>query len=166
MKLIYSLVILTILTSCCIDKNKKTESIEKPVTTKISIYEQLRTYFDKYRITPSITINNIEGNQTEILLSKHKIKWFKTENETKIKIDNDIFSIMDKVTLNNVHDSEDSVNFANNWDEIKLYKYDDREIIGIRMLNDPCTGIGCSVNYFLVYDLKTKNQKLFWHISY
>ena len=160
MRLIYSLVILIILTSCCIDKNKK-KYIEKPITTEISINEQLRTYFDKYRISPSITINNTEGNQTVILLSNHKIKWFKTENETKIKIDNDIFSVMDKVTLNNVHDSEDSVNFANNWDEIKLYKYDDREIIGIRMLNDPCTGIGCSVNYFLIYDLKTKTKNFF-----
>ena len=33
MRLIYSLVILIILTSCCIDKNKKTEYIEKPITS-------------------------------------------------------------------------------------------------------------------------------------
>ena len=161
MKLIYSLAILTILTSCCIDKNKKTESIEKPKTTEISINEQLGTYFEYYRITPSITINNTERNQTVIQLSNHKIEWLNTGDETKIKIDNDLFSIMDKVTLNNVHDSEDSVNFANNWDEIKLYKYDDREIIGIRMQSDPCTGIGCSVSYYLIYDLKTKAKNFF-----
>jgi hypothetical protein len=161
MKLIYCLVVLTILTSCGIDKNKKSVSIDKPEPTEISIHEQLRTYIDKHRITPSITVNNSEGNQTDIQLSNHKIKWINTENEIKIEIDNDIFSIMDKITLNNVQDSEDSVNFANNWDEIKLYKYDDREIVGIRMLNAPCTGIGCSVNYYLIYDLKTKTKNFF-----
>ena len=161
MKLIYCLVVLTIFTSCGIDKNKKSVSIDKPELAEISINEQLRTYFEEFRVKPSITINNTEGKQTEIQLSNHKIKWLKIENETKIKIDNDLFSIMDKVTLNTVHDSEDSVNFANNWDEIKLYKYDNREIIGIRMLNDPCTGIGCNVNYYLIYDLKTKTKNFF-----
>ena len=63
MRLIYSLVILIILTSCCIDKNKKTEYIEKPITTEISINEQLKTYFNKYRITPLITTNIVTGKQ-------------------------------------------------------------------------------------------------------
>lgn len=152
---------MTILTSCGIVKGKRNALALVPETTEISINEQLCAYFDQYRIKPTLIINNEEGNKTVIQVSNHRIVWLSTENETKIRIDSDMFSIKDKVTLNDVHDTKDSVSFANNWDEIKFYKYGDREIIGIRMLSDPCMGIGCSVNYYLIYDMKTKVTNFF-----
>src|SRR6187455_194104 len=117
------------------------------------IHSRLKDHFEQYRITPSIEVNNSDFNLTNIQLGKHKIKWIDKEDETKIKIDNDLFSLKDKMTLNIVHDAEDEVDFANNWDEIKLWEYNDREYIGIRMRFHICTGIGCGVDLFLIYDV-------------
>jgi hypothetical protein len=105
--------------------------------------------------------NNTEGNQTDIQLANHKIKWFDKDDETKIKIDNDLFTLKDKVTLNNVSYGKVSVDFSNNWDEIKLFKHNNREYIGIRMSFTPCVGLGCSVDFFLIYDVKTKTKNFF-----
>lgn len=160
---------LTILVSC---DNKKpnsgtTQPIEKLLTkTEIleietNINDKLNRHFELYRIKPSIQINNTEGNQTVIQLANHKIKWFDKDDETKIKIDNDLFTLKDQATLNIVHYGKDTVDFANNWDEIKLYKHNDKEYIGIRMSFAPCTGLGCSVEYFLIYDVETKTKNFF-----
>ena len=51
------------------------------------------------------------------------------------------------------------MNFANNMRQIKLYEYD--SMIGFVLTNEPCTGLGCSVNYQLIYDLKTKSESYF-----
>jgi len=169
MNRILTILILTILVSC---ENKKpnsstTQPSEKLVTKaemleiETNINDKLKRHFELYRIKPSIEINNTEGNQTDIQLANHKIKWFDKDDETKIKIDNDLFTLKDKVTLNIVHYGKDSVDFTNNWDEIKLFRNNDREYIGIRMSFSPCTGLGCSVDYFLIYDVKTKTKNFF-----
>ena len=154
--------ILTILVSCNNDTKQKATDF-KNQTDNIPSFDRsnIDQYFEDYEIKPSITVNNIDGNQTDIQLSKHKIKWLNTDDGTKIKIDNDLFTLKDKATLNIVWDNKDSVDFANNWDEIKLYKTNNREIIGIRMSFQPCTGLGCSVDYFLIYDLQTKTKNFF-----
>jgi hypothetical protein len=36
-----------------------------------------------------------------------------------------------------------------------------RQLIGIGMGSHPCTGTGCGVTFFLVYDLKTKSKSFF-----
>ncbi|RYX84402.1 hypothetical protein EON73_03360 [bacterium] len=152
---------LTILTSCNNAENKAID-LKVQVNKAFSFKKtKLNYYFNKYEIKPSIIINNSEGNQTEVQLLKHKVKWFNTNNETKIKIDGDIFTLKDQATLNIVWNKKDSVDFVNNWDEIKLYKVNGRELVGIRMLFQPCTGLGCSVDYFLIYDLQTKTKNFF-----
>jgi hypothetical protein len=35
------------------------------------------------------------------------------------------------------------------------------ELIGIRMTFYPCTGLGCSVDYYLIYDLQTRTKNFF-----
>jgi hypothetical protein len=163
------IIILTILISCD-NKNPNSgtiQQIEKLVTkTEISeietdINNKLKQHFELYRIKPSIEINNTEGNQTDIQLANHKIKWFDKDDETRIKIDNDLFTLKDKVTLNIVHYGKDSVDFTNNWDKMKLFKHNEREYIGIRMSFVPCTGLGCSVDYFLIYNVETKTKNFF-----
>lgn len=162
------ILILTTLVSCGDKKsNNGTAQATDTLVEKTKIIEneniddRLKNHFDLYRIKPSIEINNTEGNQTEIKLANHRIKWFDSEDETKIKIDNDLFTLKDKATLNIVWDNKDSVDFANNWDEIKLYKHNNKEYIGIRMTFAPCTGLGCSVEYFLIYDVATKSKNFF-----
>lgn len=170
MNRIFILLILTLSVSC---KNNKTENSSstsrkilsaksaEEVNPEPTIEDRIKIHFELNRITPSIIINNTENNQTEIQLSNHKIKWLNTDNETKIRIDNDLFTLKDKVTLNKVREDKDSVDFVNNWDEIKLYKHNDKEYIGIRMSFVPCTGLACSVNYYLIYDVKTKTKNFF-----
>jgi len=163
-----TILILTILISC---KDKKSNNVVVQVTDTLAtkndridienIDDKLNRHFDLYRLKPSIEIKNIEGNQTDIRIGKHKIKWFDTDVETKIKINNDLFTLKDKVTLNIVWDNKDSVDFANNWNEIKLYKHNGKEYIGIRMTFAPCNGLGCSVQYFLIYDITTKSKNFF-----
>lgn len=169
MNKLWIIIILTISVSC---DNKKTNSAtiqqtEKQLTKaeflviETAILDKLKQHFEAHKIKPSVQINNTEGNQTDIQLANHKIKWFDKDDETKIKIDNDLFTLKDKVTLNNVSYGKDSVDFSNNWDEIKLFKHNDREYIGIRMSFAPCVGLGCSVDFFLIYDVKTKTKNFF-----
>jgi hypothetical protein len=150
-----------ILTACNNNKTEKQKEQPKSIIENISIDKRLENYFYDYEIEPSIIINNTKGDQTFIELGKHKINWIDTEDETRIKIDNDLFTLKDKVTLNNVWGSKDSIDFANNWDEIKLFESNERELIGIRMSFKPCTGLGCSVDYYLIYDVKTKTKNFF-----
>ena len=169
MNKLWIIIILTISVSC---DNKKPNSAtiqqtEKHLTKaeflviETAILDKLKQHFEDHKIKPSVQINNTEGNQTDIQLANHKIKWFDKDDETKIKIDNDLFTLKDKVTLNNVSYGKDSVDFSNNWDEIKLFKHKDREYIGIRMSFAPCVGLGCSVDFFLIYDVKTKTKNFF-----
>lgn len=169
MNKLWIIIILTISVSC---DNKKTNSAtiqqtEKQLTKaeflviETAILDKLKQHFEAHKIKPSVQINNTEGNQTDIQLANHKIKWFDKDDETKIKIDNDLFTLKDKVTLNNVSYGKVSVDFSNNWDEIKLFKHNDREYIGIRMSFAPCVGLGCSVDFFLIYDVKTKTKNFF-----
>lgn len=58
-------------------------------------------------------------------------------------------------------DNYEAVDFADNWEQIKFYKFGDRQLIGISMGNEPCTGVGCSVAFQLIYDLKTKSKTFF-----
>ena len=153
---------LTVLTACNNNaENNATDLKTKGSKSSTIDRDKLDYYFHQYEIKPSVSVNNTDGNQTEIQLSNHMIKWLNTDEETKINIDNDLFTLKDKATLNIVWDNKDSVNFANNWDEIKLFRINDRELIGIRMSFQPCTGLGCSVSYFLIYDLQTKSKNFF-----
>ena len=161
-----TILLMTTLASCADKKPndttaQKTDKIETKIVENENIDTRLKNHFQFYSIKPTIEINNIKGNQTNIQLANHKIKWFNTDDETKIKIDNDLFTLKDKVTLNIVHYGKDTVDFANNWDEIKLFIHNEREYIGIRMSFAPCTGLGCSVNYFLIYDVETKSKNFF-----
>lgn len=126
-----------------------------------NIFNRVKNNFELCSIKPLIEINNTDGNQTDIQIANHRIKWLDSEDETKMKIDNDIFTLKDKVTLNIVHYEKGTVDFVNNWDEIKLFKHNDREYIGVRMSFSPCTGLGCSVDYFLIYDVKTNAKNFF-----
>lgn len=133
-------------------------------TTRIvrSNDERLSNHFRLREIDPEIIINNIEENETDIELPGHKIKWNNTKNETSLNIDNKKLSLKNEVTINEVHNLiKDSVDFANNWKQIKLYKFAGREIIAIKMKYTPCVGIGCSADFYLFYDTKNKSTNYF-----
>jgi hypothetical protein len=151
-----------LLFSCHNSKDTKT----KATLPEKSIHNKLKEYFDSREITPSVIVNNVNANiypeDETILLSNHKIIWVDKNNQIKLKIDSDEFTLEDKVTLNVVWgEGNDSINFANSWEEIKLFKVNERELIGIKMSFQPCTGLGCGVDYYLIYDVQTKVKSFF-----
>jgi hypothetical protein len=146
---------------------KPPENDSKEVKKKEkSVEERLKSYFYSREVKPAVIVNNLDDGardeKEEIIdISNHKIVWYHSFTETKIKINDDPFSLKNQKTLNAVSDERENVDFANNWDQIKLFKFGERELIGISMYNDPCTGIGCRFRAFLIYDLKTKSKNFF-----
>ncbi len=149
------------------DEHPPKPLVEKPKKTqrkyKQTVEEKLKSYFYGREIIPSIIVNNTERDQTKINLENNIVEWIRNENETKVRINDDIFTLKDKKTINGLQDENnfESVDFANDWEQIKLYKFGERQLIGISMDNEPCTGIGCSVAFQLIYDLKTKSKTFF-----
>ncbi len=134
---------------------------------KLSVEDKLELYFRRTEIRPAIVFNNLysgrrEERKEEIKVSIHTVIWFHSFTETKIKINDELISLKNKKTQNNVWgEDKDNVDFADNWDQIKFFKFGDRELIGISMFSDPCTGTGCRVQMILIYDLKTKIANFF-----
>jgi hypothetical protein len=178
------LLLFTLLTSCSVQQVQV--SIPKPIPTvptpvskppeppkvefkrtQMSIEEKLKFYFRGTYIKPAIVFNNLyigvrKEREEKIKVSNHTVVWFHSFKETKIKINDDLISLKGKKTLNFVEDKDmEKVDFVNNWDQIKFFNFGDRELIGISMVNDPCTGIGCRVQMTLIYDLKTRTTNFF-----
>jgi hypothetical protein len=124
-------------------------------------HEKLAAYFASYRLKPVQIVENRDYTLSDIKLGNHKILWLDSVGENRIKIDDDLFALKGKSTLNLVNGKKDCPDFSNSWDLIKLYKFNDRELVGIRMQYYPCSGLACAVNYYLVYDLATKTQNYF-----
>ncbi len=134
---------------------------------KANVEEKLKKYLSNREIKPSVVINNdyagADAEREEVIkVSKHKVIWIYSYKETKIKINDDIFTLKDKSSLNKADgDGKIDSEIVNSWDEIKLFKRNNRELIGISMSRDFCTGLMCSVSFYLIYDLKTKSKTFF-----
>jgi hypothetical protein len=101
----------------------------------------------------------VHDNRSALSILGHKISWTQEKKGIKITIDGKTISTSDKVTLNAVWGSVDSVNFANTLDEVKLY-----ESLSIMLLTfryTPCSGLACGVEYQLLYDLKNGQESYF-----
>ena len=79
-----------------------------------------------------------------------------------IVVNGDTIHTKEAMTLNDVWDSDkDSINFANNLIQVKYYDFDEVKLLGFVLNNSPCTGLGCGVNYQLIYDLDKKTTNYF-----
>ena len=159
------LFLLFLLNISCIKKEEEKKEGEIKINSAIAIWQSeeygLDRYFEKYEIKPTAIFYNMQ-DESEILFFNHRIKWINKDNHIQLNIDGDVFSLDGETTLNAVWGSDkDSVNFTNDWDEMKYYKSPHYELIGIRLHFDPCNGIGCSVNHFLWYDFKRKKKNYF-----
>ncbi len=148
----------------CNPPTAQKETIKYIQSSPTRIEDLLNYYFSGREVEPKLIINNVDENQVAIRFANHAVNWLNTEKETKIKIDNDLISLKGKFTLNKVaYGDVDEVDFVNNWSQIKYFARNDseEEIVIIRMSFDPCTGMACGVNYFLVYDLRRKTKNFF-----
>lgn len=138
------------------------ETKNQLLQTKETVEEKLKSYLYGCEIKPSVIVNNTEHNQTKIDLENNKIKWIRSGQETKVNINGDLVTLKDKSSLNDADDSgKIKGNSVDNWSEIKLFKVNDRKLIGINMGSEFCTGLMCSVSFYLIYDLKTKSKNFF-----
>lgn len=145
--------VLTILIGCISATNKIDNSTEK-----VDYGQMIEEYLQTKTIEPTVVFNNDGRNKIDLL--EHKISWRDLEKGIEITVDGHTFTTSDKVTSNAVWDSGvDSVNFANFLQQVKIYEYE--SLIGFVLTNTPCTGLGCGVNYQIIYDLKTKKQSYF-----
>ncbi len=159
----YSIVALFFVLNISCVKEKNVQEVKIADAGKVWQSEEygLDDYFKKNEIQPTAVFTNMH-DASEILFFNHSVKWISKGGEIWMNIDGDVFRLDKGVTLNDVWGNDnDSVNYMNDWDEMKYYKYKNSEMIGIRMYFDQCTGIGCSVNYFLLYDLKKKTKNYF-----
>jgi hypothetical protein len=168
--LIFSIIAFFLLNSSCI-KDKKNETAvvakeDKLITVPVKkIWESeeygLDDYFERNEIKPTAVFYN-KHDSSKIAFLNHLVRWINIDGVIKLNIDGDIFRLDKGITLNDVWgEDKDSITYMNDWDEMKYYKYKNYEMIGIRMHFDQCTGIGCSVNYFLWYDLKKRTKNYF-----
>lgn len=120
----------------------------------------IERYLESKTIEPTLVFNNDGRNKFKLLEHKLSWEWDKVNNDIEITIDGYTFSTKDKVTSNVVWDSGvDSINFANYLQQVKIYEPD--SLIGLVLINSPCTGLGCGVNYQIIYDLSTHKQTYF-----
>lgn len=150
--------VLLLIFSCSKEQKTKSEIITKKIDYGIIISEYLES--EKYE--PTVIFNNPYdiNKKSTIRLLENEISWSEKDNALEIIINGTKINTSDKVTLNNNWgNSADSVNFANNVRQIKLYE--SKSLLGFVLTNEPCTGLACSVNYQLIYDLKTKSESYF-----
>ena len=66
------------------------------------------------------------------------------------------------ITLNKIKDgSPDSLNFPNQITDLKYYKIGNKEYFGFALKFMNCTGLGCSVSHFSLYDIQNKTASFF-----
>lgn len=137
-----------------ISATKMTSHLEK----KVDFGKMIENYLESKTIKPTVIFNS--DGRTEFELLDHNFVWRELENGLEITIDGHSINTSDKVTSNPVWETGiDSVNFANFLQQVKVYESD--SLIGFVLTNIPCIGLGCSVNYQIIYDLKTKKQSYF-----
>ena len=134
------------------------ENKTQPLQTKESVEKKLEGYLFIREIQPSVIVNNSERDQTEIDLENNKIKWIRSEKESKVSINGDLITLKGQTSINNADDSgRIQGNVVDNWREIKLFKINDRKLIAINMGSEFCTGLMCSVSFYLI-DLLRKSK--------
>lgn len=75
----------------------------------------------------------------------------------KIYINNDTLNVYKLITQNIVEDEKQQVDYANSLLEVNYYK--ESNILMFLVHFYPCTGLGCGVNYHVMYH--TKDKKMF-----
>lgn len=142
---------LIFLLNSCSDKKLNDKNSElKIFSTKISAENFEKELIEK-RIVPTFktSLDSLS------LFSKNlKISIDSKNNNFKIAINDNDINVNKLVTLNNMWGGKDSLNYANEITQIKYYEKN--KILLIQLDFYPCTGLGCSVNYQVLYNLKSK----------
>ena len=161
----YILIAFFALVSCREPQNVSITKSSELKSEAVLAPDTIERQWESAERTPSIIINNIDFDENRFNLGDHLIEWIDNGDKRRIKINGNIIELEKEVTLNKVtHADVDSLNFSNNWQQARLYKYHDnglRDLILVTMISNPCTGLGCSVEYVMIYDAHTKTANFF-----
>jgi hypothetical protein len=151
--IITTILIFTMLISISACLKKENESDQQ-----IDYRKTIKAYLSN-RVKQATIIYNWDGRK-EFTLVGHNFKCREMKKGIEITVDGQTINTSKAVTTNPVwKESIDSVNFANSLLQIKIYEYD--SLIGFVLSRAPCSGLGCGVNYQIIYDLKTKTASYF-----
>lgn len=131
-------------------------------TTTVFAQQNIYTYTEQKLDSIHNELNNriiepdyviLVDNDT-VLFDKFIIKPFLTEDGLNIKINDRLIKAFEFITLNEVENGYVEVSFASNLKKIKYYKYD--QLMVFELNSSPCTGLGCLIEFHLIFDLKNK----------
>ncbi|MFV0529967.1 MAG: hypothetical protein ACK5MD_00820 [Flavobacteriales bacterium] len=96
-------------------------------------------------------------------IGKNTIQIFKKDslNIDWIKINSNKITIENLKIINPRVDGKIEDMFCNSIQKIKLYNFNNDEIIFLEFTSHPCNGLGCSVSDYLIYDIKNNQVNLF-----
>lgn len=87
------------------------------------------------------------------------IRFSELEDSLKIYVNNDTLFVNDMITQNNVETNKIQVDYSNAISFIQYYSYYD--ILMFQTYYYPCSGLGCGVNFQILYHTKTKKTFAF-----
>lgn len=105
-------------------------------------------------ITPTY---RIQVENKEIRFEDFFVSFSELDDSLKIYINKDTLNVHKLITQNIVEDEKQPVDYANSLLEVNYYQK--LNILMFLVHFYPCTGLGCGVNYQVVYH--TKNKKMF-----
>lgn len=176
-------ILITMLFFSCSEKAKKSASenriIKKQIVSTetnnldepIEISQQEKDFNEflesikTFKIQPIDTLEiDYDFKQLEkYKIGKNIIQVFKKDslNIDWIKINSNKLTVENLKTINPRVDGNREDMFCNSIQKIKLYNINKNEIIFLEFTSHPCTGLGCSVSDYLIYDVKiTKSISL------
>jgi len=146
------------------DENNKNEKI-----IEISIQEKnLNNFLDSIKLFKILPTDTLEVKFRYVQLEnfelgKNTIQIFKKDsfNIDWIKINSDKLKVENLKTINPRIDDETEEMFCNSIQKIKLYNFKSYKFLFIEFTSHPCTGLGCGVSDYLIYDLNNNQLSLF-----
>ena len=151
---------------------KQTNSVQKKSHEEISKISQQEKDFNifkksiqNFKIQPidSLEIKSENKPKDVFRIGKNIVQIFKNNNSNieYIKINSQKILTKNLKTINNRSNGEREKMFCNSLEMIKLYHYNDNEIIFLKFSYNPCTGLGCDVEDYLIYDVKNNQINFF-----
>ena len=156
-------------------KTRNSRSVQSNTITSssnLNDYERWTQYLESKRIEPKIIIN-ADHDSKSFSLHKNRVRWISKDHhvdhpgnydrEPFVEINGDRFRLIDYKT-DNIAWIERSVFAVDHIDQIRLYNYGERgeqRFIALKFSAMGCNGRYCQSDYFLVYNLKTREKKFF-----
>ena len=116
--------------------------------------DQFEKELEYKKITPTY---RIQVENKEIRFEDFFVSFSELDDSLKIYINKDTLNIYKLITQNIVEDEKQQVDYSNSLLEVNYYQK--LNILMFLVHFYPCTGLGCGVNYQVVYH--TKNKKMF-----